>query len=131
MRSSTRRMAVVALTLVLFLGHTLVSPAQEAGDKQTGAPDGPMARPPAPSNLLASLAAQHPSVRALVVARANCIAFEYYRKDISAQTQSPVLSVTKSVLSILVGIAIDEGFLRLDEKLSEVFPKNLTRMSIR
>jgi CubicO group peptidase (beta-lactamase class C family) len=31
--------------------------------------------------------------------------------------------VTKSVLSILVGIAIDEGFLRLDEKLSEVFPE--------
>src|SRR5712664_2218483 len=122
-RSCTRRMAVVALTLALFVGLTLVSSAQEARDKQTGVPDDPMARPPAPSSLLANLAAQHPSVRALVVARANCIAFEYYRKDIGAQTQSPVNSVTKSVLSILVGIAIDEGFLRLDEKLSEVFPE--------
>jgi CubicO group peptidase (beta-lactamase class C family) len=120
-RSSTRRTAVVALTLAFFVGLTLVTPAQEARDRQTGAPDDPMARPPALSNRLASLAAQHPSVRALVVARANCIAFEYYRKDIDAQTQSPVNSVTKSVLSILVGIAIDEGFLRLDEKLSEVF----------
>jgi CubicO group peptidase (beta-lactamase class C family) len=116
-------MAVVALTLAFLVGLTLVTPAQEARDRQTGAPDDPMARPPAFSNLLASLAAQHPSVRALVVARANCIAYEYYRKDVSAQTQSPVISVTKSVLSILVGIAIDEGFLRLDEKLSEVFPE--------
>jgi CubicO group peptidase (beta-lactamase class C family) len=59
----------------------------------------------------------------LVVARASCLAFEYYRKDISAKTQSTVNSVTKSVLSILVGVAIDGGFLRLDEKLSEVFPE--------
>jgi CubicO group peptidase (beta-lactamase class C family) len=29
--------------------------------------------------------------------------------------------VTKSLLSILVGVAIDEGYLRLDEKLAEIF----------
>ena len=59
----------------------------------------------------------------LVIARGNCIAFEYYRKDITAETQSPMQSVTKSVLSILIGIAIDEGYLRLDQKLSEIFPE--------
>jgi CubicO group peptidase (beta-lactamase class C family) len=79
-------------------------------------------RAPLPSNLSASLE-RYPSLRALVIARGNCVFFEYYRKDIGRETQSPVYSVTKSVLSILVGIASDEGYLRLDEKLSEVFPE--------
>ncbi|MBS0529144.1 MAG: serine hydrolase [Proteobacteria bacterium] len=78
---------------------------------------------PTRSRLSVDLAGYYPSVRALVLARGNCVAFEYYRKNIGAETQSPVHSVTKSVLSILVGIAIDEGYLRLDEKLSEVFPE--------
>ncbi len=32
-------------------------------------------------------------------------------------------SVTKSVLSLLIGIAIDKGYLRLDQKLSELLPE--------
>jgi CubicO group peptidase (beta-lactamase class C family) len=94
-------MAVVASMLGLFLGLAPVAAAQDARD---------------------SLAERYPGLRALVIARGNCIAFEYYRKDIGAETQSPMQSVTKSVLSILIGIAIDEGYLRLDEKLSEIFP---------
>jgi CubicO group peptidase (beta-lactamase class C family) len=122
-RPGVRLTAVVALTLVFFAGLAPLSLAQQPADEQTGTPDDPTARPPAPSDLLAGLAAEHRSVRALVVARADCIAFEHYRKDINAKTQSHLYSVTKSVLSILVGIAVDEGFLRLDEKLSEVFPE--------
>jgi CubicO group peptidase (beta-lactamase class C family) len=64
----------------------------------------------------------YPTVKAVVVSRGDCATFEYYRKDIGADTRLPVYSVTKSVLSILVGIAIDKGYLRLDEKLSEVAP---------
>jgi CubicO group peptidase (beta-lactamase class C family) len=106
-RLRTGRVAAVTLTLGFFLGLNSVAAAQEAK---------------APSNPQASLAEKYPGLRALVVARGNCIAFEYYRKDIGAETQTPVQSVTKSVLSILIGIAIDEGYLRLDEKLSEIFP---------
>src|ERR1700704_2387140 len=101
-RPRTGRMAAVASMLGLFLGLAPVAAAQDARD---------------------SLAERTPGLRALVIARGNCIAFEYYRKDVSAETQSPVHSVTKSVLSILIGIAIDEGFLRLDQKLSEIFPE--------
>lgn len=115
-------MAVPALAFVFFLGLAAVVCAQEPIDRQVGAPEDPIEHSPA-ANMLESLAVLHPSVRALVVARANCVAFEYYRKDVSAQTQSAVNSVTKSVLSVLVGIAIDEGYLRLDEKLSEIFPQ--------
>lgn len=121
--SSTRRTVVVALTLAFLAGLTFAAPSQEARDQPIGSADELAARPPGRSDLLESLAAQHRGVRALVVARANCAVFEYYRKDISVETQSHVYSVTKSVLSILVGIAIDEGFLRLDERLSGVFPE--------
>jgi CubicO group peptidase (beta-lactamase class C family) len=64
----------------------------------------------------------YPTVRAVVVSRGDCAIFEYYRKGIGVNTLSPVYSVTKSVLSILIGIAIDKGYLRLDEKLPEVAP---------
>jgi CubicO group peptidase (beta-lactamase class C family) len=106
-RRRTGRMAAVTSMLALFLGLAPVAAAQDAK---------------APANPQASLAEKYPGLRALVISRGNCIAFEYHRKDISAETQSPLQSVTKSVLSILIGIAIDEGYLRLDEKLSEIFP---------
>ncbi len=113
-------MAAFASMLGLFLGLTLAAAAQDARDGKidaTAAPSPSLANPPA------SLAERYPGLRALVIARGTCIAFEYYRKDLGAETQSPVQSVTKSVLSILIGIAIDEGYLRLDQKLSEIFPE--------
>jgi CubicO group peptidase (beta-lactamase class C family) len=68
------------------------------------------------AKLSATIAGQYPSARALVLARGNCILHEYYAYN-SPEVQWPVYSVTKSVLSILVGIAIDKGLLRLDQKL--------------
>jgi CubicO group peptidase (beta-lactamase class C family) len=118
-RSRTGRMAAVTLMLALFLGLAPLAAAQDAKDGSAAAA--------APSlslvNLQANLAERTPSLRALVIARGNCIAFEYYGKNVRAETQSPVYSVTKSVLSILIGIAIDEGYLRLDQKLSEILPQ--------
>ncbi|TFV35846.1 hypothetical protein E4K65_46275 [Bradyrhizobium niftali] len=61
----------------------------------------------------------YPSARALVLARGNCILHEYYANN-SPDVQWPVHSATKSVLSTLVGIAIDKGFLPLDQKLPEL-----------
>jgi CubicO group peptidase (beta-lactamase class C family) len=71
------------------------------------------------AKLSATIAAQYPSVRALVLARGNCILHEYYAFS-SPELPWPMHSVTKSVLSILVGIAIDKGLLRLDQKLPEL-----------
>jgi CubicO group peptidase (beta-lactamase class C family) len=71
------------------------------------------------ARLSATIARQYPSARALVLARGNCILHEYYA-DNSPDAQRPMYSVTKSVLSILVGIAIDKGLLRLDQKLPEL-----------
>jgi CubicO group peptidase (beta-lactamase class C family) len=107
-RPHAGRIAAGASMLALFLGLAPMAVAQEAA--------------PSLANLQASLAERTPSLRALVIARGNCVVFEYYRKNVSAETQSHVQSVTKSVLSILIGIAIDEGHLRLDQKLSEILP---------
>ena len=71
------------------------------------------------AKLSATIAGQYPSARALVLARGNCILHEYYAYN-SPDVQWPMYSVTKSVLSILVGIAIDKGLLRLDQKLTEL-----------
>src|SRR5262249_19613641 len=71
------------------------------------------------ARLSATIAGQYPSAKALVLARGNCILHEYYANN-SPDEQWPMHSVTKSVLSILVGIAIDKGLLRLDQKLPEL-----------
>ena len=75
------------------------------------------------TDLVTTLARNYPTLRSLVLVRGGCAVLEYYRKNMDAETRSPVHSVTKSVLSILVGIAIDEGYLRPDEKLSEIVPE--------
>jgi CubicO group peptidase (beta-lactamase class C family) len=118
-RPLTGRMAALALTFALLPGLAPAAAAQDAKGSSTNA----AAAPPSLANPHASLAERTPGLRALVIARGACIAFEYYRKDIGAETQSPMWSVTKSVLSILIGIAIDEGHLRLDQKLSEISPE--------
>lgn len=64
-----------------------------------------------------------PGMRALVIARGDCVVGERYGRGVGPSTRSPVYSVTKSVLSILVGMAIDDGALRLDETLGEALPE--------
>jgi CubicO group peptidase (beta-lactamase class C family) len=75
--------------------------------------------------LPALLAEQYPTIRSLVLARRGCVEFEYYKVGLDAQSLSPVRSITKSVLSVLVGIALEKGYLRIDQKLSELLPEVL------
>jgi CubicO group peptidase (beta-lactamase class C family) len=50
-------------------------------------------------------------------------------QDSKATDHRHVWSVTKSVLSILVGIAVDEGKLRLDQTLAELLPEHASVMT--
>jgi CubicO group peptidase (beta-lactamase class C family) len=52
-----------------------------------------------------------------------------FYQDSAATDHRHVWSVTKSVLSILVGIAIDEGRLRLDQPLAELLPEHASVMT--
>jgi CubicO group peptidase (beta-lactamase class C family) len=67
-----------------------------------------------------ALARRLPTLRALVVARGDCVVFEYYRAGYGPGARFPVYSVTKSVLALLVGAAIDRGLLSLDETLGDL-----------
>jgi len=114
--SPTRRRAarfLAALAISTFLPTTAVLAQQPEG----------AANAEAFPALPAILEKNYRTIRSLVVTRGDCVVFEYYRDDIAVGTLSPVYSVTKSVLSILIGMAIDGGDLRLDQKLSELLPE--------
>jgi CubicO group peptidase (beta-lactamase class C family) len=67
-----------------------------------------------------------PLTSSVLVARHGYIAFErYFARDRSDTWE--IYSVTKSVLSALVGIAIDQGYLEgADQRLIEFFPENVS-----
>lgn len=89
--------------------------AAEPGDLSGWRLDAPQAHGVSASALDAlreRLERSEPSVRALLLLRHGQPVFEYYRQGLDAQTLHPVHSVTKSVVSTLVGVAIAQG--RLD-----------------
>ena len=110
MGSARPFMAAIGISLFIAAGF----PARQTTAQQSTASTAETL-----AKLSATIAGQYPSARALVLARGNCILHEYYA-DNPPDEQWPVMSVTKSVLSILVGIAIDKGLLRLDQKLPEL-----------
>lgn len=110
MGSARPFMAAIGISLFIAAGF----PARQTAAQQATASTAETL-----AKLSATIAGQHPSARALVLARGNCIVHEYYA-NYSADLPWPMHSVTKSVLSILVGIAIDKGLLRLDQKLTEL-----------
>lgn len=68
------------------------------------------------------LVADHPAIRSVLIARGGAIVYEYYREGLGPETRHNVHSVTKSVVSLLVGIALDQGLIRsTDEKLADFF----------
>ena len=68
------------------------------------------------------------AVRSVLVSVDGVTVMSYYH-DRKPTEQAHVYSVTKSVISILVGIAVDEGLLRLDQTLPELLPTHQTQMS--
>jgi CubicO group peptidase (beta-lactamase class C family) len=111
-----RRFSVPVLCLPLLFATSAAIAQDEP--RAIGAP-----RSVEPSLLDAgALEANNPTLRALVVTRGDCVVSEYYRPGSGVTEPTSVWSITKSVLSILVGIAADEGYLRLDERLVELMP---------
>ena len=85
-------------------------------------------RPTSPADpVVAAVAADFNSytvddqIRAIIVTVDGRTRFERYYSS-SAGESRDVFSVTKSVVSTLIGLAIREGRLRLDERLSQMLP---------
>ncbi|WP_270886205.1 serine hydrolase domain-containing protein [Pedococcus sp. 5OH_020] len=69
-------------------------------------------------------------IRAIIVTTSGRTRFERYYGS-SAEEYRSAFSVTKSVVSTLVGLAISEGELRLDDRLSKMLPRYAAEMSPR
>ena len=98
----------------------------------TGGPSTPSAAPTGTrlDTTLEGLAATAPAytqLRAVLVMRDGATVFEGYFASSSSDYRS-VYSVTKSVVSALVGIAVADGDLALDDTLGELLPGYRTAM---
>jgi CubicO group peptidase (beta-lactamase class C family) len=70
-----------------------------------------------------NIAANYPQIRSVVVVRHGDIVFEYVREGVQPDEAYPVHSVTKSVMSALVGAALQQGYLlTLDQPVVDFFP---------
>jgi CubicO group peptidase (beta-lactamase class C family) len=68
-------------------------------------------------------------VRSVLVSVDGRTTISYFNKR-RPTDHAHVWSVTKSVISILVGIAVDEGRLRLDQTLQELLPQQASSMTL-
>lgn len=61
---------------------------------------------------------------AFLVLKNDSIVYEWYKNGYSAQKRTNVFSVTKSIMSVLVGIALKEGKIKsIDEPISNYYPE--------
>jgi CubicO group peptidase (beta-lactamase class C family) len=116
--SSSRRRLVTALVWMIVAAPTLTACTA------TGAPDRPASS--AVDQLGDDITAylereQLPDVRAVIVVVDGRTVVEEYH-DSTPEDYRGVFSVTKSVVSTLVGIAVGEGLLDLDQPLAELLP---------
>lgn len=64
------------------------------------------------------------NIGGIVVLRDGEVQYETYRKGCHAESTLHVFSVTKSIISTLVGIAIDKGYISsIDQRIADYFPK--------
>ena len=62
----------------------------------------------------------------VLVLRNGQLVHEWYAEDVNSETPAVVFSVTKSVVSTLIGIAIDDGLIAsVDQTLGELIPLQL------
>jgi CubicO group peptidase (beta-lactamase class C family) len=107
-RRSLRVVAAASVGLALLL-----VPAAQAGTRFD------------PAALDAKLRTE-PGVLSVLVERNGRLAFERYYRGASRSARLDVFSVTKSVVSTLVGIALTQGKIRsLDQRLGDFFPKDV------
>lgn len=67
--------------------------------------------------------------RALVVAQGDRVLYERYFDGSDSSTTAEVFSVTKSIMATLVGVAVEQGLLALDDPLAELLPQYAPVMS--
>lgn len=76
------------------------------------------------SELEPMIKSEYSNINGIVVVRNRYIAYERYYNGYGPDDTHHVASVTKSIISALIGIAIDEGYIQnLDKKVLDFFPE--------
>ena len=71
----------------------------------------------------------YPNIYSLLVVKNGFIVYEKYYQGMNENDANPVYSVTKSVMSALTGIAINDGLLKgVDQKVSDIVPNYFTKV---
>ena len=65
------------------------------------------------------------STHDVIIARGNDIVYEKYWKPFGPEFLHRMYSVSKSFVSIAVGFAIQDGLFSIDDKMSDLFPREL------
>ena len=118
-----RRLMVSPLLLVLGLVHAQGS-SMPSQDWPTASPTEQALDEKAFAGLPQRIDSDLTDIRSVVVVRRGRIAFEYYRSGQTPESLQSVESVTKSVLSMLVGIAQAQGRIPdLDRPIVELMPE--------
>jgi CubicO group peptidase (beta-lactamase class C family) len=75
------------------------------------------------SELDKELSSRYSGIKGMVVVSKGYIVFERYNRDFGPDDSHNVASVTKSVISALIGIAIDSGYIEsVNQKVLDFFP---------
>lgn len=91
---------------------------------KTGAPEGREMDPTVLGKIDQYVAETFPTLLSVVVIHHDAPVFEHYYHQCRAEDHVNVKSVTKSIVSALVGIALREGYITsLDQRVQEFFPQ--------
>lgn len=81
------------------------------------------------SKLEAKIKSDYSNINGIVVARNGYIAYEQYYNGYGPEDLHHVASVTKSIVSALIGIAIDAGYIKhVDQKVLDFSPNMFQAM---
>lgn len=76
-----------------------------------------------PEKLIERIQNDYNTIAGIVIYQNNKITFEHYFHGYTKNDTIHIASVTKSVLSVLIGIAIDKGFIKsIDQNILDFFP---------
>jgi CubicO group peptidase (beta-lactamase class C family) len=126
---TTRPIKPLVLALCAALSMTACSSSHQPTPSRSRSPTDPIA-----AAIAAAIAADFNSyttddqIRAIIVTVDGRTRFERYYSS-SARESRDIFSVTKSVMSTLIGLAISEGRLRLNERLSQMLPGYAAEMT--
>ena len=121
--TSRRDLMLAGTALLLGSGCASTVPGGVAAEWDIAAPDSQGIEPAALAGVLRD-GAQLPALRAMVVVRYGTLVGERYYNGASADDLLPVNSVTKSIASMLVGQALQQGLLSgLDATVGQLLPE--------